>query len=299
MFLTKRHLDRRTVLKGMGVTLALPLLEAMVPAARAWAQGRRGPRAVRLHRGAARLGGQHRLRARRTCGRRRPSAATSISRPPSWRRSSAFKNDITIVSNTDCQERRGVRPAGDRRRPFPLGRGVPDAGASEADPGLRSLRAGTSIDQLYAQRFGQEMAIPSMQLCIENVDQAGGCEYGYSCAYTDSISWAVAVGAAADDSRPARGVRSAVRRRRDACRSGRRGGSEDRSIIDAVTAVGAAPEGRARPGRSGAPHRLPRRRPRDRAADPAGGGARTRAASRASCRARRRACPTRSKSTSS
>ena len=52
------------------------------------------------------------------------------------------------------------------------------------------LRAGTSIDQLYAKRFGQEMAIPSMQLCIENVDQAGGCEYGYSCAYTDSISWA-------------------------------------------------------------------------------------------------------------
>ena len=52
------------------------------------------------------------------------------------------------------------------------------------------LHAGTSIDQLYAQRFGQEMAIPSLQLCIENVDQAGGCEYGYSCAYTDSVSWA-------------------------------------------------------------------------------------------------------------
>jgi hypothetical protein len=49
---------------------------------------------------------------------------------------------------------------------------------------------GTSLDQLYAQRFGQETAIPSMQLCIENVDQAGGCSYGYSCVYTDSISWA-------------------------------------------------------------------------------------------------------------
>jgi Protein of unknown function (DUF1552) len=50
--------------------------------------------------------------------------------------------------------------------------------------------AGTSIDQLYAQRFGQETAIPSMQLCIENVDQAGGCSYNYSCVYTDTISWA-------------------------------------------------------------------------------------------------------------
>jgi hypothetical protein len=52
------------------------------------------------------------------------------------------------------------------------------------------LRAGTSLDQLVAQKFGQETPIPSMQLCIENVDQAGGCFYGYSCAYTDSISWA-------------------------------------------------------------------------------------------------------------
>jgi hypothetical protein len=49
--------------------------------------------------------------------------------------------------------------------------------------------AGTSLDQLYAQKFGQDTAIPSMQLSIETVDQAGGCAYGYSCAYTDSISW--------------------------------------------------------------------------------------------------------------
>ena len=52
------------------------------------------------------------------------------------------------------------------------------------------IRSGTSFDQIYAQKFGQETPIPSMQLCVENVDQAGGCFYGYSCAYTDSISWA-------------------------------------------------------------------------------------------------------------
>jgi hypothetical protein len=52
------------------------------------------------------------------------------------------------------------------------------------------VRSGVSIDQLYAQRFGQTTPIPSMQLCIENVDQAGGCAYGYSCVYTDTISWA-------------------------------------------------------------------------------------------------------------
>jgi hypothetical protein len=47
-----------------------------------------------------------------------------------------------------------------------------------------------SLDQMYAQKFGQETPIPSMQLCIEAVDQAGGCSYGYSCVYTDTISWA-------------------------------------------------------------------------------------------------------------
>src|SRR5262249_42546025 len=52
------------------------------------------------------------------------------------------------------------------------------------------VRAGVSIDQIYAKRFGQDTPIPSMQLCIENVDQAGGCAYGYSCVYTDMISWA-------------------------------------------------------------------------------------------------------------
>ena len=52
------------------------------------------------------------------------------------------------------------------------------------------LWAGTSLDQMYAKRFGQATPMPSMQFCIENLDQAGGCTYNYSCAYTDSISWA-------------------------------------------------------------------------------------------------------------
>ena len=50
--------------------------------------------------------------------------------------------------------------------------------------------AGTSFDQMYAQQFGQATPLPSMQFCIESLDQAGGCTYNYSCAYTDSISWA-------------------------------------------------------------------------------------------------------------
>jgi len=52
------------------------------------------------------------------------------------------------------------------------------------------VHVGTSMDQLYVQRFGQDTPIPSMQLSIEPVDQSGGCAYGYACVYTDTISWA-------------------------------------------------------------------------------------------------------------
>ena len=52
------------------------------------------------------------------------------------------------------------------------------------------LHVGTSMDQIYVQRFGLDTPIPSVQLSIENVDQAGGCAYGYACAYTDTVSWA-------------------------------------------------------------------------------------------------------------
>ena len=82
------------------------------------------------------------------------------------------------------------------------------------------LKAGTSIDQFAAQAFGQETPIPSMQLCIENVDQAGGCFYGYSCAYTDSISWA-------SPSEPLPMVR------------------DPRLVFDQLFGVGATPEARA------------------------------------------------------
>ena len=49
---------------------------------------------------------------------------------------------------------------------------------------------GTSIDQLYAQKFGQDTPLPSMQVCTENVDASGACDYGYACVYADTISWA-------------------------------------------------------------------------------------------------------------
>ena len=52
------------------------------------------------------------------------------------------------------------------------------------------VHCGVSLDQLHAQRFGQDTILPSLQLCIEPTDKGGGCDYNYSCSYTDCISWA-------------------------------------------------------------------------------------------------------------
>ena len=80
------------------------------------------------------------------------------------------------------------------------------------------LYVGTSLDQVYAHRFGQDTVLPSLELCIENNDQAGGCAYGYHCAYTDAISWASPSQPLPMIRGPTRGVRSAFRRRRYAGR---------------------------------------------------------------------------------
>ena len=100
-----------------------------------------------------------------------------------------FRDYMTIVSNTDVRNAEAFTApeiGGDHFRSSAVF-------LTQCHPKQTQgsdVFVGTSLDQLFAQRFGQETPIPSMQLCIENVDQAGGCSYGYSCVYTDSISWA-------------------------------------------------------------------------------------------------------------
>jgi hypothetical protein len=100
-----------------------------------------------------------------------------------------YQEQMTIISNTDCRMAEAYDPpeiGGDHFRSSAVF-------LTQAHPKQTQgsdLYVGTSLDQLYAQRFGQDTPMPSMQFCIENLDQAGGCTYNYSCAYTDSISWA-------------------------------------------------------------------------------------------------------------
>lgn len=189
-YITRKHLSRRTVLKGMGVTMALPLLDAMVPAATAFAASSARPRLIAIEMvhgsaGATAIGAKKNLWSPSAIGRDFDLAPTSMSPLE------PFREYLTIVSNTDVRNAEAISApeiGGDHFRSSAVF-------LTQAHPKQTQgsdVQAGTSLDQYYAQRFGQDSPIPSMQMCIENVDQAGGCAYGYSCVYTDTISWAAA-----------------------------------------------------------------------------------------------------------
>jgi len=189
MYITNRQLSRRTMLKGVGVTMALPVLEAMVPARSAF--GAAAGKKLRLvaiemvhgSAGSTALGIKKNLWAPAAVGRDFDLSPTSlVSLQP-------YRDSITIVSNTDVRNAEAFTApeiGGDHFRSSAVFLTQTHPKQTQGS----DVRAGTSLDQIYAKQFGQDTPIPSMQLCIENVDQAGGCSYGYSCTYTDSISWA-------------------------------------------------------------------------------------------------------------
>ncbi|MBP9106648.1 MAG: DUF1552 domain-containing protein, partial [Gemmatimonadaceae bacterium] len=176
----------------MGATVALPFLDAMVPTGRALrgkaAADRTRLVAIEMVHGAAgcnELGAKLNLWSPAAAGKGFDLAPTALNSLEKYR------DYLTIVSNTDVRQAEPVIPkeiGGDHFRSSAVFLTHMHPRQTEGS----DVRVGTSLDQLYAQRFGQDTPIPSMQLCIENVDQAGGCAYGYACVYTDSISWASA-----------------------------------------------------------------------------------------------------------
>jgi hypothetical protein len=221
MIVTKRHLSRRAVLKGMGVTVALPFLDAMTPAATTLSATDANTKlrfvALEMVHGAAgstAYGAQHNLWSPAQVGRDFDLSPSSLAPLE------PLREYITIVSNTDARMAEAFSTpeiGGDHFR-------ASSVFLTQSHPKQTmgsDLHVGTSLDQICASRFGQDTAIPSMQLCIESVDHSGGCEYNYSCAYTDAISWA-------SPSEPLPMLR------------------DPRAVFDTLFGAGATPEDRAR-----------------------------------------------------
>jgi hypothetical protein len=182
MFLTKRSLPRRTFLRGAGVTLALPLLEAMVPAATALAQTPAGgskPRFVGVFYPHGMAPGYWEPEKEGALPEKLPFIMESLEKV----------RDKTVVV-TGLWSKSAEPPEGttgsDHWVAAAFLTGIKPRKTAGSDASVGS----NTIDQLIADKIGQENLMPSLQLAVEDPNSSSSnCGEGYSCSYTNSISW--------------------------------------------------------------------------------------------------------------
>jgi hypothetical protein len=173
-FITKKHLPRRTVLRGLGATIALPLLDSMVAA----------QTPIRKTAAAA--------KSRLSCIYVPHGATMDKWTPAAEGKGFEFTGDPAAARAVPRSHHHRLEPRARQRRRGGLGcrrrsrafcGGVPQRRAARQ----RRHRRGTTIDQIAAQRIGQDTPLPSLELSIEDV--ALSCGSGYACAYSNTISW--------------------------------------------------------------------------------------------------------------
>jgi hypothetical protein len=174
----------------MGISLALPLLDSMVAAAtplhKTAAATRTRLAAIEMVHGAA--GSSVVGRARNYWSPAKEGADFEFTQ--TLKSLEPFRDYVTVISDTDLHNAMSLSPAeegADHTRSSAVFLTAAHPKMTEGS----DILLGPSIDQIYAQRFGQETPLPSLQLCIEDVGSlSGACGYGYSCVYANTISWA-------------------------------------------------------------------------------------------------------------
>jgi Protein of unknown function (DUF1552) len=219
VFITKKHLPRRTFLRGVGVAVGLPLLDSMVPAQTPLSKTAASPKS-------------------RFCGIYVPHGATMDKWTPA-QEGAGFEFSESLKPLEKLRDR--INVVTNLAHPSASGVGS-DAGAdharsaavflSGAHPEKGSVHAGMTIDQVLAQHIGQDTPLPSLELGIEEV--ALNCGSGYGCAYFNTISWRTPTLPLPMENSPqvvferlfGDGTNSAQRLQRK---------QQDRSILDSVT----------------------------------------------------------------
>jgi hypothetical protein len=180
-FLTKRHLPRRTFLRGLGVTMSLPLLDSMLPAQTPLAKTAAAPQ-IRL--------GLCFIPHGAVISNWTPiGEGTDFKISRTLEPLAPFQDQLVVVSNL-AHKNAGPAGPGDNggdhtRSPAVFLNGVHPKRTDGAD-----IRAGTTIDQIAAAQIGQDTPLPSLELAIEDYSGlVGSCDVGFSCAYMNTISW--------------------------------------------------------------------------------------------------------------
>jgi hypothetical protein len=172
MFITKKHLPRRTFLRGVGATMALPLLDAMIPAGTALAQTTAAStlRAAFIYfpHGAV----MNQWTPEKT--------GTDWEFTPILKPLEAFKKQMTIISG--LENKAAIAPPVHALSPGTWLSGV--APRRSQDPW-----GGKTIDQMVADRIGQDTPFPSLEVAIEGRGGGGSCDRDYGCSYSGTISF--------------------------------------------------------------------------------------------------------------
>jgi Protein of unknown function (DUF1552) len=172
MFITKKHLSRRTFLRGTGVTIALPFLESMVPAQTPLRNTAAVPK--------TRLGCFY-----------VPHGATMYKWTPTGEGKDfqfsetlspmeKYRDRLCVISNLAHQAARGADAGAEHARSAAIF-------LSGGQPQKNSVRVGVTVDQIAAEHIGQDTPLPSIELAVEDVSLS--CGAGYGCAYFNTIAW--------------------------------------------------------------------------------------------------------------
>lgn len=179
MIITGRHISRRTVLRGVGVSIALPFLDAMTPAMAS-------PAAVAASAAPTRLGFVY-IPNGVSYGEWKPTttgkdyAFSRILKPLEKHR-----DNLLVLTGLDCHEGNSLGDGGGDhgRAGAAYLTGVHPKKTAGAD-----IQGGISADQIIANVVGEKTRLGSLELGCEDSRTVGNCDSGYSCAYTNSISW--------------------------------------------------------------------------------------------------------------
>jgi hypothetical protein len=179
-FITRTHLSRRTFIHGVGVSLSLPLLEAMVPAQTPLARTAANPQ-VRL--------GLCFIPHGAVMSQWTPATDGALELSPILSPLEPHQNQVVVLSNL-AHEMAGPQGPGDNggdhtRCPAVFLNGVHPKRTDGAD-----IQAGTTIDQMAALKIGQDTLLPSLELAVEDYSGlVGSCDVGFSCTYMNTIAW--------------------------------------------------------------------------------------------------------------
>jgi hypothetical protein len=179
MMITRTHLPRRTFLRSAGATLALPLLEGMIPAFT--------PIAKTAAKGIPRLGYIYSPNGMMMQNWTPVGEGATYEFSSTLSPLAPYRDRLVVLTGLNS-EQANARPGegvGDHSR----GPGAYLTGVHIKKTEGKDLQAGVSADQLAARHLGGQTQLNSMQLALQSGDFAGACDFGYSCAYSDTVSW--------------------------------------------------------------------------------------------------------------